>query len=358
MMDAQRQRQRRDSPQWDVFLSYVRRDGWRIAERIEEGLEQRGLSVWRYDARLSVGDDVSAGIEEALADSAYMVAVVSPMYARRPPRAVRVPGGEPGGPRMGILPVLHRTRPSYVAYRIPALDGAFMRRWDVRYSDSLLDDLARIAGGGEEGPGGEPGRLDESLLSRDESDVLEFKSWPGSRPGVDLKAGRMEEKIARELCSFANTRGGDLLIGVGDDGRAEGFTPEGGRLPRKERDERLAWMANVVAEYIGAEHSGRFCFEIVEVDGTDILHCTVDASRDGPVILRRKLEGKHDFFMRSGSTCRALDSREMIEYMEKKWPRPGGGPGRPGGGGGGPRGRGGRPRPSPYRGRRKRRGRR
>ena len=61
---------------------------------------------------------------------------------------------------MGILPVLHRTRPSYVAYRIPALAGAFMRRWDVRYSDSLLDELARIAGGGEEGHGEEPGRLD------------------------------------------------------------------------------------------------------------------------------------------------------------------------------------------------------
>ena len=312
----------------------------------------------RYDTRLSVGDDVSAGIKEALADSAYVVAVVSPVYARRPPRDVWTPAGAPGGPRMGILPVLHRTRPSYAAYRIPALDGAFMRRWDVRYSDSLLDDLARIAGGGEEGPGGEPGRLDGSLLSRDESDVLEFKSWPGSRPGAALKPGRMEEKIARELCSFANSRGGDLLIGVGDDGGAEGLAPGGGSLPRKERDERLAWMANVVAEYIGAEHRACFEFEIVEAEGTDILRCSVAESADGPVILKRKLEGKHDFFVRSGSTCRALDSREMLEYVEKKWPRPGGGPGRPGGGGVGRPGFRGRPSPSQHRGRRKRRGRR
>ncbi len=146
--------------------------------------------------------------------------------------------------------MLHRTRPSYAAYRIPALDGALMRRWDYRDPDLLLDEIARIAGGAG-APGGEPGRLDGSLLSRDESDVPEFKSWPGSRPGVDLKAGKMEEKIARELCSFANSRGGDLLIGVGDDGGAEGLAPGGGRLPRKERDGMLAWMANVVAEYVG-----------------------------------------------------------------------------------------------------------
>lgn len=90
MTDPER---RRDASRRDVPLSCSRRDGWRIAERIEEGLEQRGLRVWRYDARLSVGDDVSAGIKEALADSAYVVAVVSPVYAKRPPRDVWTPGG-------------------------------------------------------------------------------------------------------------------------------------------------------------------------------------------------------------------------------------------------------------------------
>ena len=120
--------------------------------------------MWRYNARLSVGDDVSAVIEEALADSAYVVAAVNPMYARRPPRDVWTPAGAPGGPRTGILPVLHRTRPSYVAYRIPALAGVPLRRWDGRDPDPLLDTIARIAEGAG-GPGGEPGRLDESLLS-------------------------------------------------------------------------------------------------------------------------------------------------------------------------------------------------
>ena len=61
----------------------------------------------------------------------------------------------------------------------------------------------------------------------------------------------MEETIAKELCGLANTDGGDLLVGVGDGGKVEGLAPGGGRLPRKERDKMLAWLTNVIADYLG-----------------------------------------------------------------------------------------------------------
>ena len=183
----------------------------------------------------------------------------------------------------------------------------------------------RAAPAQRDAPGGDRARRVKSLLSRDESTTLEFKSWPGLRPDRPSEPGRMAETIARELCGLANTEGGDLLIGVGDGGEVEGLAPGGARLlSRKERDEMLAWAANVVVDYFGAGHDGRFDREIVEVDGLDILHCAVAASKDGPVTLKRRLGGKDDFFVRAGSTCRALGSKEMLEYARKKWrePRP------------------------------------
>ena len=209
-----------------------------------------------------------------------------------------------------------------------------------RYAGEALGPAAAAAGGASPGttgrrkaaapegpapaqgtaPGGGRAQLVGSLLSKDESEVLEFKSWPASRPGAPAGPNRIEEKIARELCSLANTRGGDLLIGVGDGGEAEGLAPGGARLSRKERDGILAWLTNVIVDYFGAGHDGRFDREIVEVDGVDILHCRVAASKDGPVILRKRLEGKHDFFVRAGSTCRPLGSKEMLEYVKAKWP--------------------------------------
>lgn len=165
-------------------------------------------------------------------------------------------------------------------------------------------------------------QLVKSLLSKDESEVLEFKSWPGShQEGSSSKQGRMEEKIARELCGFANTKGGDLLIGVDDDdGKTEGLAPGGRRLSHKQRNDLLDWISNVIASYIGTEHGARFDCEIVDVDDLDILHCKVDASQDEPVILQKRLEGKHDFFTRVGNTCRPLGSMEMLKYVKKRWP--------------------------------------
>ena len=178
----------------------------------------------------------------------------------------------------------------------------------------------RGAAAQETAPGGGRAQRVKSLLSKDESNVLEFKSWPASQPGTPSGPGRMEGKIAKELCSFVNTEGGDLLIGVGDGGDVEGLAPGGGRLLRKERDEMQAWLTNVIVDYLGAEHDGRFDRDIVEVDGLDVLHCAVAASKDRPVVLRKRLEGKHYFFVRAGSSCRALDMKRMPEYVKTRWP--------------------------------------
>ena len=161
----------------------------------------------------------------------------------------------------------------------------------------------------------------ESLLSRDESEVLEFKSWPGSRRDRPSKPDQMEENVAKELCGLLNTRGGDLLIGVGDDdGKVEGLAPCGVRLERKERGEMLEWMANVVADYLGAGCSRYLDYAIVGVRGLDVLHCAVAASTDEPVILRKRLDGKHEFFARIGNTCRPFGLGDALGHIAAKWP--------------------------------------
>ena len=172
----------------------------------------------------------------------------------------------------------------------------------------------------ETGTDGDRERRVKSLLPRDESKTLEFKSWPASRPGAPHDSSGMKGKIAKELCSLANTEGGDLLIGVGDGGEAEGLAAGGGRLSRKERDGMLSWLTNVIVDYFGAGHDGLFDLAIVEADGRDILHCAVAASKDGPLVLKKPLEGKHEFFVRAGSSCRALGLSEVLKYVRTRWP--------------------------------------
>lgn len=186
----------------------------------------------------------------------------------------------------------------------------------------------RRAAAVEDGPAKRCGQSVRLLLSRDESEVLEFKSWPGSRPDTPPKPPKMEEKIAKELCGLANTKGGHLLIGVGDDGGVEGLAPGGGRLSRKERDGMLAWMTNAIVDYLGVEHDGRFWREIVGVDGRDVPCCAVDASEDGPIVLKKRLDGKHDFFVRGRQHMPAAQFQGDARVREERWPGRGGRSGR------------------------------
>ena len=167
--------------------------------------------------------------------------------------------------------------------------------------------------------GGERAALVESLLGRSESPTLEYKS----RDFLNMDGGRTPwaaaGKLARALCGLANTRGGDLLIGVGDGGKAEGLGYGDSRLSRKEKDRILTRVADVIVDYFGAENAVLFDCEIVEAGGLDILHCAVDRSERGPVLLEKMVDGRHSFFVRVGSTCRALAPKKMLEYVRREW---------------------------------------
>ena len=175
-------------------------------------------------------------------------------------------------------------------------------------------------GRGRSGGKGRAGYVD-ALLSKAESLTLEFEPWADSDRKGSLGQGKMAKKTARALCGLANAEGGDLLIGVGDGGAVEGLAPGAGRLSHGQKDKRLAWLAGVIGDYLGAGCGARFDCDIVEAKGLDILHCAVDPSADGPVTLKRGLEGgRYGFFVRVGDTCRPYGPKEMLGYVSKRWP--------------------------------------
>jgi len=58
-------------------------------------------------------------------------------------------------------------------------------------------------------------------------DELQRLIWEGENDGVDFKQRITKpEKIARTMVSFANTRGGIILVGVKDNGYVTGVDPE------------------------------------------------------------------------------------------------------------------------------------
>jgi len=98
------------------------------------------------------------------------------------------------------------------------------------------------------------------VIEQGEGDNIEFKHEFSSF-----------EKIAKELCAFANTRGGVLLIGVNDNGKVSGIESE------KESTALIEQTAQFYCEPSVVVNIG-----VVEYDGLDVLVVDVPESRTKP----------------------------------------------------------------------------
>jgi len=162
-------------------------------------------------------------------------------------------------------------------------------------------------------------RQAEELIKRGESKTLEFKStlrW-------SLKDNKQDDKfvthaVLKTVAAFLNTEGGDLLIGVGDDGAIVGTEPD-----QLESDDKfMRHLAQVVRNGLGDRAGTCIDPAIQIVDGKTV--CLVSCQRSPePVFLKWKGVEKvpeGDFFVRSGPGSVALPPDSAKEYIRTRFP--------------------------------------
>jgi type I restriction enzyme, R subunit len=158
----------------------------------------------------------------------------------------------------------------------------------------------------------------EDLIKRGESKTLEFKStlrW-------NLKEDKLDDKVIthavlKPIAAFLNTEGGDLLIGVADDGSIIGIE----RDQLESDDKFMRHLAQVGRNGLG-DRAGT-CID----PKTQIVHgktvCVVSCQRSPePVFLKWKgmeavLDG--DFFVRSGPGTVKLPPNSAKEYIRTRF---------------------------------------
>jgi predicted HTH transcriptional regulator len=135
-----------------------------------------------------------------------------------------------------------------------------------------------------------------------------------------------EAIIVRTVAAFLNTRGGTLLIGVGDDTNVVGLerdyqslARERERRPEKDRDRFLLHLQELLSERIGRDTTNlHIQAAVVDRGGNHV--CVVHTTRaDSPVYLS---EGASKaLYVRIGSSTKPLDVEEAIEYAQRRWPQ-------------------------------------
>ena len=157
----------------------------------------------------------------------------------------------------------------------------------------------------------------EALIKQGESKTLEFKSTLRWNLKEDRKDKRVTFAALKTIAAFLNTEGGDLLIGVADDGSVVGI--ERDRLDND--DKFMLHLVQVVRNALGDRAGVCVDPKMQELEGGTV--CVVSCQRSPePVLLRWKgMEGgaEGDFFVRSGPGTVKLTRESAGRYVETRF---------------------------------------
>ncbi|MBE0649106.1 MAG: putative DNA binding domain-containing protein [Bacteroidales bacterium] len=149
----------------------------------------------------------------------------------------------------------------------------------------------------------------ESLISLGESNLLEFKStlrW-------DLRHGKtaqhIERAVLKTISAFLNSEGGTLLIGIRDDGSAEGI--ESDRLQTEDR--WLLHLWTLIRTCFGRDVTPYITTKLEKFEGKTI--CLVECSRSLRPVFLKQPGFEEEFYIRIGPASAAMSVSEALKYI-------------------------------------------
>ena len=125
----------------------------------------------------------------------------------------------------------------------------------------------------------------------------------------------MEHASLKTISAFLNSSGGNLLIGVEDDGTVSGIETD--RFDNE--DKFLLHFWNMVKASMGQEVTPYIRSILDKIDGKTV--CRVTCMRSpAPVFLKQK-GFDEEFYIRVGPSSAALEIREALKYIEDRFPK-------------------------------------
>jgi len=154
-----------------------------------------------------------------------------------------------------------------------------------------------------------------SLIREGESDTLEFKTSLRWDVYQSKKNPAIEHASLKSIAAFLNSSGGDLLIGVRDDGSISGIETD----VFENDDKFLLHFWNLVKSSLGQESSPYIKTFLEKFDGKTVCRVSCKPA-PFPVFLQQKGFGE-EFYIRVGPASAALEIREALKYINDRFNR-------------------------------------
>jgi hypothetical protein len=147
-----------------------------------------------------------------------------------------------------------------------------------------------------------------------ETITREFKSTLRWNIKAERDDDAMTHACLKTIAAFLNSDGGELFIGVADDGSIVGI--EADHFP--DGDKYQLHLMNVVKQSIGDATATFVSPKIVAIDGKEICHVVCrKPPAASPIFLRFK-KGDEEFFVRTGPSTTKLTPSETLHFMTSR----------------------------------------
>lgn len=171
------------------------------------------------------------------------------------------------------------------------------------------------------------------LLASGESERVEFKSTARVNLHTKQRDVAMETVIVKTVAAFLNSDGGNLLIGVDDDGTPLGLDADFTTLRHPDADRFELFLRDLLTATLGQSTAAEVGISFEQVarpagdaeasaSPTDVLVCRVECTPSPrPVYLRgMKNNALPEFWVRAGNSSRQLSVDQAAEYVMHRWP--------------------------------------
>lgn len=159
------------------------------------------------------------------------------------------------------------------------------------------------------------------LIAAGESQTTEFKSsgrWNVHTNTYDPKLGQI---LVKAVCGFLNAEGGNLIIGVGDDGQVLGIEDDFATLGTKQNtDGYELFLRQLLDDSLSAPTAPTVRLRFPKLAEKTICQVTVAAS--GRPIFAKPAKGGADaseFWVRVGNATKQLHGDDLMKYQEEHW---------------------------------------
>ncbi|BAZ14540.1 putative transcriptional regulator [Calothrix sp. NIES-4071] len=160
-----------------------------------------------------------------------------------------------------------------------------------------------------------------ALIEQGENDLIEFKSTARWNLRDNKQDKAMEHEIFKTVAAFLNTNGGNLLIGIDDDGKPLGLDNDYQTFKKKNNDGYMLFLNNdLLLREIGQQFGSHFRITFHQVSGKDVCRLAVQPSLSPVWIKMKDKNGKEEeiFYIRSNNSSVKLSPKKAAEYINMK----------------------------------------